>query len=186
MYFHVITHMLVYTMFVNQYQTTGDVMDLLRILAAIIAFSVCTFEGYRRSRELKDHMEFLEETSLLLERFSIGIRCSGETSDELLESEHGHFARLVKTHKAECGNTRNAWEKACGALPKKNAETALLRELGRSFGASDKESTLRLLERCKAELLALKTAAEADYSKRGKAFFQVGTLCGIGAAVLMI
>lgn len=161
-------------------------MDFLRILAAVIAFSVCTFEGYRRSRELKDRTMLLSETALLLERFSIGIRCSGRTSDELLESERGYFAQLVKTLKSENGNMRAAWEKACDTLPKKHEETALLRELGRSLGASDKESTLRLLERCKAEIAALKSTAEADYSKRGKAFFQVGTLCGIGAAVLMI
>lgn len=161
-------------------------MDFLRILAAAVAFSVCTFEGYRRSRELKDRTEFLSETELLIEHFSTGIRCSGRTSDELLESERGHFAQLVKTIKCDCGDTRAAWEKACDRLPEKREETALLRELGRSLGTSDKESTLRLLERCRTEIAALKTAAEADQSKRGKTFFQVGTLCGIGAAVLMI
>lgn len=161
-------------------------MDLLRITAAAVAFSVCTFEGYRRGRELKDRTKFLSETELLLERFSIGIRCAGRTSDELLEHEHGHFAQLVKTFNSGCGDMRTAWEKACDTLPKKREETALLRELGRSLGVADKESTLRLLERCKAELASLKTAAEADWSKRGKALFQVGTLCGIGAAILMI
>lgn len=161
-------------------------MDILRIFAAAIAFLICMFEGYRRSRELKDRAVFLSETALLLERFSIGIRCSGRTSDELLERESGHFAVLVKTIKNDCGDMRTAWEKACDSLPKKREETALLRELGRTLGASDKESALRLLERCKAEMSVLKSSAEAEYSKRGKAFFQVGTLCGIGAAVLII
>lgn len=161
-------------------------MDFFRILAAAVAFSVCTFEGYRRGRELKDRSEFLTEIELLIEHFSAGIRCSGRTSDELLESERGYFALLVKTFKSDCGDMRTAWEKACDQLSEKREETALLRELGRSLGSSDKESTLRLLERCGAEIAALKTAAEADHSKRGKAFFQVGTLCGIGAAVLMI
>ena len=161
-------------------------MEYLRITAAAVAFSVCAFEGWRRSRELKDRAKFLAETELMLERFTIGIRCAGRTSDELLKNERGHFAALVKTFEADCGDVRAAWEKACDTLPKKHEETALLRELGRSLGASDKESTLDLLERCKAELISLKTAAEADHSKRGKAFFQVGTLCGIGAAVLII
>ena len=161
-------------------------MEVLRITAAVVAFSVCTFEGYRRSSELKDRAKFLTETELMLERFSIGIRCAGRTSDELLENERGQFAQFVRAFNKDCGDMRAAWEKACDTLPKNREETALLRELGRSLGASDKESTLRLLERCKSEVAALKTAADEEYSKRGKAFFQVGTLCGIGAAILMI
>lgn len=161
-------------------------MDVLRLLAAVIAFAVCAFEGYRRSRELKDRAVFLAEISSLLERFSAGIRCFKRTSDELLEQENGAFARLVKSFPDERGDIRAAWEKACGTLPKKHEETALLQELGRSLGASDTESTLRLLEQCGARIAALKTAADAEYSKRGKAIFQVGTLCGIGAAVLII
>lgn len=161
-------------------------MEFLKITAAAAAFSVCAFEGYRRSRELKDRAKFLAETELMIERFSIGIRCAGRTSDELLENEQGHFAQLVKTFKEEIGDVRAAWDKACDTLPQKREETALLRELGRSLGAADKESTLDLLERCSAELASLKNAADADYTKRGKALFQVGTLCGIGAAILMI
>ena len=161
-------------------------MELLRITAAMIAFSVCTFEGWRKSRELKNRVIFLSETELMLERFSIGIRCAGRTSDELFENERGHFATLVRTFVEECGNMRAAWEKACDTIPKDRGETALLRELGRSLGAADKESTLGLLERCRAELAALKNAADEEYSKRGKTFFKVGTLCGMGIAVLIV
>lgn len=161
-------------------------MDALRLLAAGIAFAVCAFEGYRRSRELKERAVFLAEICSLLERFAVGIRCFKRTSDELLEKENGAFARLVESCLDECGDFREAWEKACKTLPKKREETALLQELGRSLGASDTESTLRLLEQCGERIAALKAAADAEYSKRGKAIFQVGTLCGIGAAVLII
>ena len=161
-------------------------MEVLRITAAVVAFSVCTFEGHRRSRELKDRVKFLAETELMLERFSIGIRCAGRTSDELLENEHGKFAELVKAFNEECGDMRAAWEKACDTLPRKHEETALLREFGKSLGAADRESTLRLLESCKAEFSALKASAEAKYSKCGKAFFQMGMLCGMGIAVLIV
>ena len=161
-------------------------MYFLRIIAAAVTFSICSFEGYRRGRELKDRAAFLSETALLLEHFSIEIRYSGRTPDELLEQENGYFADLVKKFKNESGDLHSAWELACDSLPKKRKETALLRELGKSLGASDKESTLRLLERFESETVSLKAAAEAEYSKRGKAFFQVGTLCGIGAAILMI
>lgn len=162
------------------------VMDILRIAAAALAFFVCAFEGYRRSRELRDRTVFLSEISSLLERFSIGIRCAALTSDELLECENGSFAKLVNSFKNETGDLRSAWEKACETLPQKREETALLRELGRTLGNSDKEGALRLLERCKSEFAALKAAADTEYSKRGKALFQVGTLCGIGTAIMII
>lgn len=158
-------------------------MEMLKITAAAVAFAVCAFEGYRRGRALKDRALFLSETEQMLERFSIGIRCAGRTSDELLESEQGKFARLVK--EAE-GDMRAAWDKACDALPKDREETALLRELGKSFGSADKESTLRLLDSCKSELAGLRKTAEEDSAKRGRAYFQVGTLCGIGIATLII
>lgn len=161
-------------------------MEIWRILAAVGAFFVCTLEGYRRGRALKDRALFLAETEQMLERFAVEIRCSGRSSDELLERENGHFAALVKTCKAEYGDMRKAWEKACEKLPPKLGETALLLELGRSFGSSDKESTLRLIERCASEISALKASAEAEYSKRGKSLFQVGTLCGLSAAVIIV
>lgn len=161
-------------------------MDILRIAAAALAFLLCAFEGYRRSRELRDRAAFLSEISSLLDRFSIGIRCAALTSDELLECENGAFARLVVDLKSKSDDLRSAWEKACETLPQKREETALLRELGRTLGNSDKEGALRLLERCKSEFAALKASADAEYSKRGKALFQVGTLFGIGAAIMII
>lgn len=161
-------------------------MDVLRLLAAALAFAVGAFAGYRKSRELKDRAVFLAEIGSLLERFCIGIKSFKRTSDELLENENGEFARLVKGYRSERPDVREAWEKACGQLPKKHEETALLSELGRSLGSSDTESTLRLLEQCAAQISRLKTAADAEFTKRGRAVFQVGALCGIGAAVLII
>lgn len=159
---------------------------MLRIIAAVTAFLLCSLEGIRRSRELCERAAFLSETVLMIGRFSMGIRCAGRTSDELLESEHGTFAELVKADRAACGDTRAAWEAACGRLPKKRAETALLKELGRSLGFADRESALDLLERTAAELTALKAQAEAEYSKRGTALLQMGTLCGAGLAILIL
>lgn len=159
---------------------------MLRIIAAVAAFLLCTLEGSRRSRELSERVSFLSEALLLVGRFSTGIRCAGRTSDELLENEHGSFAELVKAHRETYGDVRAAWEAACGRLPKKREETALLRELGRSLGSADRESALDLLERTAEELTALKARAEAEYSKRGTALLQVGTLCGAGLAILIL
>ena len=168
----------------NTSAKAGDDVDMLRIIAAAIAFVVCTFEGYSKKRELKERTVFLSEISLLLERFAVGIRCD-RMSDELLERENCYFANVVKQFAKE-SDARTAWEKACDALPKKRGETAVLRELGRSFGTSDKEGTLRLLECCETEIATLKTASEKEYAKCGKAFFRMWTLCGIGAAVLIV
>ena len=161
-------------------------MDVIRILAAALAAAVGALAGYRKSRELKDRAVFLAEISSLLERFIIGIKNFKRTSDELLENENGEFARLVKGYRSEQTDIRAAWEKACGNLPAKREETALLSELGRSLGASDTESTLRLLEQCAERVSRLRASADAEFEKRGRAVFQIGALCGVGAAVLII
>lgn len=165
-------------------------MDVLRIFAAALAAAVGALAGYRKSRELKDRAVFLTEISSLLERFHIGIKNFKLTSDELLENENGAFARLVKSYRNEQTDIREAWEKACAELqnnlPAKREETALLSELGRSLGASDTESTLRLLEQCSERISQLRASAEAEFEKRGRAVFQIGALCGVGAAVLII
>lgn len=161
-------------------------MNVLRLLAAALAAGVGALWGYRKSRELKDRAAFLAEISALLERFYSGIKSCKRTSDELLESENGAFAGLVKGYRNERTDIREAWEKACRVLPKGNEETALLSELGRTLGSSDTESTLRLLEQCAAKISQQKTAADEEFAKRGRAFFQIGALCGVGIAVLII
>lgn len=164
-------------------------MDIFRLLAAAIAFSIGAFEGFRRKTELRERVVFLGEISSLLERFIIGIKNFKRTSDELLENENGAFARLVKSCRSEQNDIRAAWEKACEELsknPKNHEETALLSELGRSLGSSDTESTLRILEQCAERISRLKIAAEAEYEKVGKTVFRVGALCGVGAAILII
>lgn len=161
-------------------------VNIFRLIAAALAFVICASEGSRRSRALKERSEFTAEIQSMIERFSVGIRYSAKNSDELLDAENGRFARMVKSFKEQTNNTRLAWEMACSELPQYPDETAVLRELGASFGTMDTDNTLRLLECCQAEISSLKNTAEAEYSKRGKAVFQVGALCGIGAAILII
>lgn len=161
-------------------------MDIFRLLAAALAFSIGAFWGFCRKRALHDRVVFLEEINSLLERFAVGIKCFKRTSDELLESENGEFAGLVKSSRNERNDIRSAWESACKTLPQKREETALLLELGRSLGSSDTESTLRLLEHCGERISELKKNADAEFEKLGTAVFRVGTLCGIGAAILII
>lgn len=154
---------------------------MLRVIAAIAAFALCTYEGYRRSRILKVRVELLTELSALSERIPMGIR-SAKPVKELIGTS-GAFERRV-TELAEQYDFPTAWEMACELLS--SPERELMSELGRTLGSADRESALNLLESFSAELHRIKTAAEDDYSKRGKAIARVGTLCGIGAAVLLI
>ena len=158
----------------------------MRLLAALIALGCCVLEGFRRSRALKSREIFLGEISKLLNNFSIGIRCSGLTLDELISRADGRFAELVRGYIDGGDDVRRAWERACSRLPKKDAEAALLAELGHSFGTSDREGTLRLIELYAVRFAELECAAREDYSHKGKAVMQVGTLCGIAAAILII
>lgn len=158
----------------------------MRTAAAVIALFCCVFEGSRRSGMLKERVKILSELMLMLNNFSIEIRCSGLTLDELMSRERGGFAERFRQARKSCADARAAWESACGGLPEKYEETALLQELGRLLGTSDKAGQLRLLELYLEQISRLKESAESSYAKKGKAYFQVGVLCGIAAAILII
>lgn len=157
---------------------------MMRIVAALIALVCCAAEGIRRSAALKERAAFLGEISRMLGDFLIEIRCTGSTLDELISRADGRFADSVREYAAG-DDARNAWERACRGLPK-NPERELLRELGQSFGTSDREGTLRLLELYAERFSILENEARAAYSQKGKAVAQVGALCGIAAAILII
>lgn len=158
----------------------------MRILAAVIALICCAAEGWRRSAALRERAVFLGEISRMLNEFLIEIRCAGSTLDELISRADGRFADSVRDCAAGGGGTRSAWEQACRRLPKGGGERALLTELGQSLGTSDRDGTLRLIELYAGRFSALESEARAAYSQKGKAVVQVGALCGIAAAILII
>lgn len=139
--------------------------------------------------KLKNRVTLLNEIILMLNNFSIEIRCRGLTLDELLSGEQNcGFAKLVMQKKADFGDTgdiRSAWSAACEELPK-SRERTLLGELGMSFGKTDKSGQLQLLEMYSVQLSQLKDEAESSYQKKGEALSKIGMLCGAAAAVLII
>lgn len=157
----------------------------MRILAAVLAFVLCTAEGLRRRFSLKNRVQLLSELVLMLNSFSIEINCRALTADELIETASGRFAELVRSKRAEFSDIKSAWEAACRELPK-NRERELLTAFGQSLGTTDKAGQLRLLELYGTELSALKADAESSYLKKGEAFSRVGMLCGAAAAVLIL
>lgn len=158
----------------------------MRVLAALIALSCCVLEGFRRRTALRERAVLLGGITQMLNGFPIEIRCSGATLDELISRSEGRFAELVREGIAGGCDVREAWEQACSRSPKKNAETALLIELGQSLGTSDKDGTIRLLEIYAERFSELEREARDNYSRKGKAWVQVGMLCGIAAAIMII
>lgn len=158
----------------------------MRLLAALIALACCVLEGFRRCAELKSRAVLLGEISRMLSGFLIEIRCSGLTLDELITRADGRFAELVRGFMDGGEDARSAWERACSQLPKKSEESALLVELGHNFGTSDRDGTLRLVGLYAERFSELERAARETYSQKGKAVMQVGALCGIAVAIMII
>jgi len=158
----------------------------MRLAAAALILLCCAFEGMRRSFSLKKRVEFLDEIVSMLTDFAIEIRFRAPTLDELLRTQTGSFARMVEAELENGFDVRAAWERACNAFSQRNEETALLRELGRSFGTSDSEGQLQLLELYVKRFSGLREIAEGEYSRKGSAFIRVGMLCGAAGAVLVL
>ncbi len=158
----------------------------MRLAAAALILLCCALEGMRRSFSLKKRVDFLGEIVSMLTDFAIEIRFRAPTLDELLRTQTGSFAKLVEAELENGFDVRAAWEKTCDAFSQKNEETALLRELGKSFGTSDSEGQLRLLELYTKRFSRLRDSVEAEYSRKGKALVRVGMLCGAAGAVLVL
>lgn len=158
----------------------------MRVLAALIALSCCVLEGFRRRTALRERAVLLGGITQMLNGFPIEIRCSGATLDELIGRAEGRFAELVREGIDGGEDVREAWSRACSRLPKKSDERALLSELGQSLGTSDKDGTIRLLEIYAERFSELEREARDNYSRKGKAWVQVGMLCGIAAAIMII
>ncbi len=158
----------------------------MRLAAAALILLCCALEGARRSFSLKKRVDFLEEIVTMLTDFAIEIRFRAPTLDELLRTQTGSFAKLVEAELENGFDVRAAWEKACDAFSQKNEETALLRELGRSFGTSDSEGEIQLLELYIKRFSALREQACGEYTRKGSALIRVGMLCGAAGAVLVL
>ena len=157
----------------------------MRWVLAAAAFLLCAFEGRRRGLALKNRVALLNEVIVMLNNFSIEIRCRGLTLDELLSGESGGFAELVLREKNDSGDIRSAWAAACQKLAISREQT-LLAEFGQSFGKTDKDGQLRLLELYISQLSVLKDEAEEQYRSKGAALGKIGMLCGAAAAVLIL
>ncbi len=162
----------------------------MRLIPAAIVFVIFSVFGIIKSTELKKRAALLAELKQLAAEFSVSIRCTAPTLDELAKNCTGVFGELLRSEISRMSDIRKAWDSAverlsqcsfCGA-----EEAWLLKELGQSLGTCAAEGQLSLLEMYGAKLDKLCKSAEEDSRIKGKLFRSVGTLAGAGAAILII
>ena len=161
----------------------------MKPLLALTAFFLCAAAGWRKSLMLSQRKKLLSELSAMLVGFSIGIRCTAATLDELCDRAEGRFAQLLLSCREECPDIRSAWEAACDRLsaqPLFAEEAALLREFGAKLGSTDAAGQLALIELYGGRLSEREKSAADELSKKEKLYRSVGALCGLGAAIIII
>lgn len=161
---------------------------MTRHILAAAAFVLCVLAGLGKCRTAKRRCELLSELVRMLSGFSVRIRCTAPTLEELIGEDSGIFAQLVR-EELRSGCIRSAWVAACErlrALPYcREEEAALLKKLGQSLGRSDREGEICTLNLYGEQLSALSEAAREEYSRKGRMFRSVGALCGLGAAIMI-
>lgn len=162
----------------------------MNIIPAALAFLLCLSWGCMKSRALKKRSLLLDELKQIITEFSISIRCTAPTLDELSESCSGVFGELVRQQKKDNSDIKQAWKSATkqlSACPFCHKDEALiLEEMGRNLGTCSAEGQLSLLEMYAAKLETLCKNAEEDLRTKGKLCRSVSALLGAGVAVLMI
>lgn len=162
----------------------------MRLFAAAAAFITGAVWGIFRSAELRRRAQLLRELKQLITEFSVAIRFTSPTLDELAKDCGGVFGELLRASRRESPDIRSAWADAAAQLSRYSfcgkEEAALLSELGRELGTCSAEGQLALLELHGSRLERLTLEAEDAAKSKGKLFRSVGALLGAGAAVLII
>lgn len=162
----------------------------MSIIPAAGAFALCLLWGIERSTRLKKRALLLAELKQLITEFSVAIRCTAPTLDELVLHCSGVFGELLRQQLANSPDVRCAWAEAvlqlshcsfCGS-----EEASILSDLGRDLGTCSAEGQLSLLTMHLERLSRLCAEAEQDRKIKGKLFRSVGTLTGLGAAILIL
>ncbi len=162
----------------------------MRILIAAAAFTAGAVWGVCKSSTFHKRAQLISELKRLTTEFSIAIRCTAPTLDELARDCSGIFGELLRSEMQKCPDIRCAWQNAvqrlsvCGFCGKE--ETAVLSELGRELGTCSAEGQLAMLELHRCRLDKLSAEADECAKSKGKLFRSVGALLGAGAAVLII
>lgn len=159
----------------------------MRIILAVGAFLLSFAVGMTASWKLKKRREILEQLSLMLGEFSIEMRYIRPTLGQLIQSVGGEFGRFL--HRTD-DEPPVIWESACDMLSAtgwcNNEEIILLRSLGGSLGTTNTDGQLSVIALHNEKLQLLLEKARQEEQKKSRMLRMVGTLCGVGAAVMLI
>ncbi len=158
----------------------------MRLAAALLAFGLCFYFGCSCSRRLSARSLALREICTMLQGFVVKMRYTAPTFAELVDSNDGSFASIVR-QKQQDGNIRDAWAAAAGTAPHLTEEARqLLLGLGKNLGTSAAEGQLSYLELCLSQAEQLSKAADAQQQRLCKLYRTVGALLGAAAAIMIV
>lgn len=162
----------------------------MNLLPAAAVFALCTICGFVKSGELRKRSQLLSELKQLVTEFSVAIRCTSPTLDELTDGCGGVFGELLRAARTDSPDIKSAWAIATQRLSECSfcgkEEAAILSELGRELGTCSAQGQLSLLELHGARLAKLSAEAENTAHSKGKLCRSVGSLLGAGLAILII
>lgn len=162
----------------------------MSILPAVGVFSLCLLWGLEQSLRLKKREQLLNELKTMVTEFSVAMRCTAPTLDELMMHCGGVFGQLLREELSCAADVRAAWERALTRLSRctfcQPQEEAVLRQLGQELGTCAAQGQLSLLEMHGEKLSALLQGAADEHRTKGKLFRSVGTLTGLAAAILIL
>ncbi len=162
----------------------------MSIIPAAGAFLLCLLWGAEKSGSLKKRSLLLEELNRLVTDFSVAIRCNAPTLDELALNCSGVFGELIRQQPEYAADVKSAWSEASTRLAQcsfcRSEEAVLLQNLGRDLGTCPTEGQLSLLSMYGERLSQLYEEAEQERKTKGRLFRSVGTLMGLGAAILIL
>ena len=161
--------------------------------AAVALTGAGTVIGLCCSLRLKRRKQTLEQVVLLVEEMQIKIGYQALPIKEIVEQAAYNKAydrlRFLKAI-IECEeeyNFHTAWEKGIkSADGLTDEDKSILLALGGGLGASDCDGQLSLLKTHKALLERQLTAADDEYSRKGKMVRSVGMLCGLAAGIAVL
>lgn len=160
------------------------------IFTAAGVFLLCALWGASRSSSLKKRVQLLNELRQLVTDFSVEIDCVAPTLYELCESCCGVFGELLREELKAAPDVRAAWSSAADRLSRcsfcMQPEQQIIRQLGAELGTCQASGQLSLLAMQGEKLAALYQKAQHEEQTRGRLYRSVGTLVGLGAAILVI
>ena len=166
---------------------------MLRIIAALMFTLAGAFAGGAFSLRLRERREICRCIALLLDEAAVGIRCRGADVYELSRSFRSSpglsglsFLEWLPERFEPGREFRTQWQEALSRQELPDEEMQLLAEFGDSFGRSDAEGQLTVIEGLRERLGRITISREEAYAQKGRMYRSVGVLFGVMAGILVV